>query len=182
MRLFISINLNDANLVELEKWQNKLRSQGVGGYWRRRDNLHITLKFFDNVQEQNVDPLVGVLKQAAVQGQEFKLIIKTLGVFPNLNNPRILWAGINKEPNLFKLQQEVEIRCKEIGFPLEHREYKPHLTLASGGIKGINKTILEEGQTLELEQKITEFHLMSSIVEQGRRSYEVVKRFNLKKN
>lgn len=179
MRLFLSINLSEENILQLERWQQELQVRGVKGYWRRRDNLHITLKFLDEFNEIKLDPLIQACLQAGAQTEGFELIITNLGVFPGYKNPRILWVGIDREGGLLKLKQEIEKYCADIGLPAESREYKPHLTLASGGIEGISPQALKWGEGLILKQTVGEFHLMNSIVQKGRRRYEIVQSFQL---
>jgi len=180
MRLFLSINLKDNSLLRLEEWQNELKLRGIKGYWRRRDNLHVTLKFFGSVEKEKLRELIEAIGSAAERVEEFCLEIKGLGVFPNTKHPRILWAGLNNFSCLPELQQEIERQCSNRGFFSEKRDFKPHLTLASGGISGVSRQTLERGKSLTIQENIKEIYLMNSIVDKGIRRYLIVARFPLK--
>ncbi|NLI93694.1 MAG: RNA 2',3'-cyclic phosphodiesterase [Peptococcaceae bacterium] len=177
MRLFISINLCEASISELENWQQNLRSKGVKGYWRKKDNLHITLRFLGEIDPVDLPMLKESLKKSSGQIGRFELVLGGLGVFPNLANPRILWTGIKNEPKLFTLQKSIEQNTKDFG-KLENKKYTPHLTLASGGIQGIEMSTLKWGESLVLREKVTGFYLMSSVVEKGIRKYVEIESYH----
>lgn len=180
MRLFASINLSDYTLLRLEEWQNELKLKEVKGYWRRRDNLHVTLKFIGSVGEGKLHDLKEAIRNAAEQSEDFCMEIKGLGVFPSIKHPRILWAGLNNSRYLTELQQEIERQCSIRGFPSEKREFKPHLTLASGGINGLSRQTLEWGKSLSIQENVKNIYLMNSIIDKGTRKYLTVASFPLK--
>ena len=51
------------------------------------------------------------------------------GAFPDLQRPRVVWAGIAPEPALEILQHRVEQELAPLGFPTEARAFRPHVTL-----------------------------------------------------
>ncbi len=51
-------------------------------------------------------------------------------MFGNREVPRIFWASVNRNSQLYELQKEVHQVCSEVGFSLESRPYLPHITLA----------------------------------------------------
>lgn len=179
MRLFISLNFEEQTLRQFENWQRMLQEKGIKGYWRRRDNLHLTLKFIGEVEERKLDAIQDALTNVSGKIGEFDLEVRALGVFPNPREPRILWAGIENEPKLITLYRLVQAETAIIGFEPESREYKPHLTLASGGISGMSKDVLDLGKMLYVKETVTEFHLMQSKVDKGTRSYLTVARYPL---
>jgi len=172
MRLFISINFSAASIQKLESWQKELQAKGVEGYWRKGDNLHLTLRFLGELTRQECEELQEVLRKSTGRIGSFELVVKKLGVFPNMSRPRILWAGINNEPKLLNLQKMITNNTREYGTP-EDKPFKPHLTLASGGIWGINPSVLNWGESQMLKEKVTQFHLMHSVLEKGSRQYIV---------
>jgi len=179
MRLFVAVNFNLKTLEQLEEWQYDLQEKGVRGYWRRRENLHITLKFLGEVEKNRVEAIKESLANIRGRVGKFDLKLSGLGVFPNLNRPRILWLGVKQESGLKLLQAEVEKEMGKIGFLPEKREYTPHITLASGGINGITSKILEYGKTFTLKERVEDFQLMHSLIENGIRKYKILKNYEL---
>ncbi|AHF09689.1 MULTISPECIES: RNA 2',3'-cyclic phosphodiesterase [Dehalobacter] len=179
MRLFISLNFSEHSLDQFEKWQDELKVKGLRGYWRRRDNLHLTLRFLEEVEEKDLDALQQTLTGVSGRIGEFAVAFDSLGVFPNIIQPRILWAGIRKEPKLIQLQKQIQHATSQFGAPPDTRPFKPHLTLASGGIKGIDQNILNWGSTLDLKETAVHYALMQSKVEKGIRQYLTVARYRI---
>jgi 2'-5' RNA ligase len=178
MRLFVSINLSQSGISQLVKLQNELKAKGVTGYWRQKDNLHLTLRFLGEINQTALPKLHTALLQASGSIGSLDLTVSEIGVFPNLRIPRILWAGIKNEPKLFQLQKNIEQNTLDFG-QVENKKYTPHLTLASGGIKGLDPAIVKWGQGFLLEEKITHFSLMNSVVEKGIRKYVELKSYDI---
>ncbi len=130
MRLFIAIPLSQQVKKRL------LDCQTIDGIkWQRPDQIHLTLKFLGDTDEN----LIGDLKEGLgkIDLPEFSLAINGFGYFPKGKQPRILWAGISSNSMLEKLHQEVEEICIKLGFESEQRKFKPHITV--GRIKKATK-------------------------------------------
>ena len=70
------------------------------------------------------------LDQMAVQCTPFELNLKSLGCFPNLRRPRVIWVGLeDPEERLRALQKAVEEQVRSLGWEPEERAFRPHLTL-----------------------------------------------------
>jgi len=180
MRLFISVNFSSGTIRQLEAWQDGLRQAGVSGHWRRGENLHVTLKFLDEVDIARLPGLLKVLAHCSSQPQTTAsaAFIGGLGVFPHLSRPRILWAGLACPP-LVAFQSRLEHSLAPLGFSVEARPFTPHITLASGKIAGVTASLLEQGETTCIKEPLQFFHLMESRVEAGRRMYRSIARFEL---
>ncbi len=170
MRLFVSINWSGDIIAYLEAWQIRFQEAGVRGYWRAKDNLHLTLKFLGEVPAGRVPEIAGAMDKATAGVTQFDVRLQDLGVFPNRHQPRILWVGVKSEP-LVQLQQAVEREFASIGFDRDHKAYRPHITIASGGIGGLSPAVLEMGRTITVQDHIRAIELMESVVERGVRRY-----------
>jgi 2'-5' RNA ligase len=104
--------------------------------WTDPSNIHITLVFLGNTEEERIPPLKSMLKEVCEDLGKFDLTLKGAGVFRSMNDPRILWTGIEPSEKLEHLNVVVTSGLKNLGFELEDRPYKPHLTL--GRIKRIS--------------------------------------------
>jgi 2'-5' RNA ligase len=181
MRIFVSIDWSRATIAFLQEWQEKLQEDyGVRGYWRKPNNLHLTLKFLGEVAEAKISDINKVLKEVGVHYYPFNVILNELGVFPNIKAPRILWMGV-QSPELFSIQSAIEGELSNIGVPPEFRRYQPHITLASGGICGIDEKILGEVRIMLRSESVSSFELMQSVVERGCRVYRSIASYPLKK-
>ena len=59
----------------------------------------------------------------------FVLPIGGFGMFPNATRPRVVWVGCEPVPELELLQDRLERHMGSIGFLVDGRPFRPHLTL-----------------------------------------------------
>ncbi len=181
MRIFVSIDWSKEGITFLQTWQEKLQQEyGIKGYWRKPNNLHLTLKFLGEVGELEIPDIHKALEEVGTQFRPFDISFKGLGVFPNIKAPRILWMGV-QSPVLYSLQSAIENALRNIGVPPEYRRYQPHITLASGGIVGIYEKILREDGTILRNERVAKFELMQSVVQRGGHVYRSIGNYLLKK-
>ena len=131
IRTFIAVDVPDMVKSALGDLTGGLREEGLSEVrWTRPQGIHLTLKFLGNI-----DPLMasGILDgmKTAVQGKApFQLGLGSLGVFPNIAKPRVIWMGLAGELEQLRLLQEaVEEQTLALGFSRDKRGFTPHLTL-----------------------------------------------------
>jgi 2'-5' RNA ligase len=129
LRSFIAIELPDTAKSALENIQRGFGKCGADVRWVNAENIHLTLKFLGNIKEEMVDDIVGIIESACSLINRFELKIKGLGMFPNSRSPRVLWVGISGGGDLYDLQKGIENGMASLGFAVENRSFKPHLTL-----------------------------------------------------
>ncbi|MEM7347055.1 MAG: RNA 2',3'-cyclic phosphodiesterase [Chloroflexota bacterium] len=117
----------------LSNLQNRLKSK-VPPYtmrWDTPQNLHLTLHFLGDIEENEIPKIELALQQSATTLEPFKLTIGQLGCFPNIQRPRVVWAGVlGNTKFLRQLHQTLGAQLNQtIGFIPETRPYSPHLTL-----------------------------------------------------
>ena len=121
--------------------------------WVESWNLHITLFFLGDTDDNIIQPLTEKLVKQLKTTKYFNLVLKGLGVFKSIRDPKVIWIGINKSSELQMLKNEIDAIMFDFGFKANEREFKPHLTL--GRVKFIhNKT---EFKDLIEKYKETEF-------------------------
>ena len=60
-------------------------------------NLHISLKFLGELNTLQIEKTILALQKISSQYQSFKIeLSKKIGVFPNPDNPRVIWIGVEK--------------------------------------------------------------------------------------
>lgn len=106
-----------------------VRDRGFPVKWVRGDGIHVTLKFLGDVADEREADLVAALRRAAAGARALSLAFEGFGAFPDLQRPRVVWAGITPEPALEILQHRVEQEFAPLGFPIEGRAFRPHATL-----------------------------------------------------
>jgi 2'-5' RNA ligase len=114
--------------------QETLKKERADVKWDTPDKFHITLKFLGNVEAETLDTLAGSIASATAEMEAFRLTYRSVGAFPDLIHPRVLWVGTDSSDTLTSLQQRVESLCERLGFPAEEKAFHPHITL--GRIKG----------------------------------------------
>jgi 2'-5' RNA ligase len=153
MRAFIAVQLPDVVLGELRRALNLMRGAEIHNLRTvKPEGIHLTLKFLGDIENSQVEPLIVAMKKAASEVQPFKIHLGKTGAFPNIQSPRVLWAGVDGEmESLRAIQQSLEKAVEGLGVEGERREYNPHLTMARirGGASD------EEGQKVAQLLSIT---------------------------
>ncbi len=129
-RTFIAITLPDAVKKQLAKVQALLGPVSEGIKWVDPELMHITLKFLGDTPEWLMDNVGGEFKRIVSNIQPFQLQLNKLGQFPKEGEPRVLWAGIQKNPPIvYKLSDEFNTAFFAMGFDDTGKRFSPHITL-----------------------------------------------------
>ncbi|HXE61225.1 MAG TPA: RNA 2',3'-cyclic phosphodiesterase [Gemmatimonadaceae bacterium] len=132
VRLFLAINLPAPVRRDIRAATAPMRDATPDHRsvkWVDDDHLHITLKFLGEQPDDAVAALQTALDAAISSHLEFTLTLGGLGAFPNLRAPRVVWMGVTPEPKLELLQHDVERTCAALGYPLDARAFRPHITI-----------------------------------------------------
>ena len=154
MRTFLAIAPPPEVLRNIGTLQNRLQKdiQGVIR-WVRPEGIHLTLKFFGEVSPEAVEKIDAAVSGPTAAVAPFNLAVRGVGVFPDVNRPRVVWVGIAGEIGaLAALQRELERKLAAAGFPPEERPFRAHLTLGRvkvpRGIVGLSRAV-ETGAGVE---------------------------------
>lgn len=139
VRLFAAVDLTDdarARVAEaLGRLRADLRRADLDGAfkWVAVPNLHITLRFLGNVDEQAAARVIDVMHQPLDVGPA-SIVLDGLGTFPPKGRPRVLHCGCGDGADLLgALRSRVDARLRDIcSWEEERRPFAPHLTLARG--------------------------------------------------
>jgi len=96
--------------------------------WRPADALHITLRFFGDIPENQAEDVASELARAAVA--PLSLTLNGVGAFGEGSNIEAIWAGVQANPLLGVLAGRCEAAARRAGLKPDTRVYKPHVTLA----------------------------------------------------
>jgi 2'-5' RNA ligase len=130
IRSFLAIELPKLILRKIEEVQRDLRSTHADVRWVNPEKIHLTLKFFGNIEESRIDPIFKSIEEPIRNTPPFSLEVKGVGAFPQLRNPRVIWMGlVDRKAILNPFQKQIETQLEKIGFQPEDRSFHPHLTL-----------------------------------------------------
>ncbi len=131
IRAFIAIKIPEDIQDKLGAIQQKLQQSAVHVSWVRSGNIHLTLKFLGNIQEDRIPKILSSLEESVKTSSPFQLQVGYAGAFPNIRYPRVIWIGVTDDENgsLKTLQKELESRLAKLGFKKEKGRFQPHLTL-----------------------------------------------------
>lgn len=147
--------------------------------WSRSENVHLTLKFLGDVDEESLNDLRAILEDACAGDAPFEARLAGLGAFPSARRARIIWAGIGAGlEQLRSLAAGVDVALSSLGFERETRPYEPHLTL--GRVRGRPVSLdlpAEVGDDLLFEVRRSE--LTESTLTYGGPTYRTIEDFVL---
>ena len=130
IRSFLAIALPETIHKRIETVQGDLKSSHADVRWVNPGKIHLTLKFFGNIEEEAIERIVKAVEGPCHAVSPFSLRAKGIGTFPHWKNPRVIWVGlIDGGDILIPLQKQVEMEMQRIGFEPEGRAFQPHLTL-----------------------------------------------------
>src|SRR3989344_9576981 len=104
MRVFVAVEIKSDKLKELQK---QFDINGV----KLTEHFHITLKFFKEISEEDIEKVKTALK--TIKFEPFDLELTTLGVFTGGDDVRVIWVGAKSE-GLIKLHKEIEEKLSEM--------------------------------------------------------------------
>jgi 2'-5' RNA ligase len=130
IRTFIAVKLPETVLATIDGVQKQLAAHGFSVRWVTTGNIHLTLKFLGEVDEDEVEDIAAVLTEAVNGFAPLRLAAAGVGVFPSVKRARVIWVGLSGQlPELAALQRSIADRLAMIGYPHEKRPFSGHLTL-----------------------------------------------------
>lgn len=143
MRAFFAIELPEAVKDVVSEDIEKLQSMDINCKLVSKENLHITLLFLGDIEEEDLQDRINLLEGELGKIESFFLSIEDLGFFYNRRGlVRVIWMDIVKNAKRVEdisriLYGYFEDILEENNLIKEHPSFKPHLTL--GRIKNINR-------------------------------------------
>lgn len=129
MRLFLAINLPAEVRQRAADAAAPMRDAVPGIAWVPPEKLHLTLRFLGEQPDAVAPELDRLVHDVAAAHSAFSIGLRGIGGFPTLRRARVVWMGVQPEPRLELLHHDIELACAAIGFELEGRPFRPHVTL-----------------------------------------------------
>lgn len=185
-RIFIAINLPEGVKQKLLSYR-KMWPEGPAR-WITKENLHLTLAFLGNTSETELQALIELCKRIGETHKPFELTLHHIVYGPMPSWPRMIWALIEKSPELLMLQNDVEkalASSQKIRYQPEQRSYSPHLTLARFKMFELQKMELEElpdiNEEISLVFRVSSIEIMESKLKRSGAEYTSVQSIPLTK-
>ena len=180
MRTFIAIDLDPGikrTLSDFLRRLKKLAPRNIS--WIREPGMHLTLKFLGEIDESQVSLITRLMNDIGAASAAFPLKLKGTGFFPpQAKIPRVLWIGMEEQPAILDLVENLVSGLERLGFAREERPFHPHLTL--GRIKhasGLQEAIAEMEKNRETafgEMVVDKIILFKSILKPTGAEYSIL--------
>ncbi|MFA6888627.1 MAG: RNA 2',3'-cyclic phosphodiesterase [Candidatus Woesearchaeota archaeon] len=171
MRCFIAVEIPE----EIQKKFNPLYEELKLKHLKAINpkDLHITLKFLDEVSEKTAVRVQQELQ--TISFKPFSVSLKGIECFPNRRNPKVLWVGCDS-PGLKSLSQQInELLKKEF----KKEDFTAHLTIARIKEKVDLKGFIEKYNSLDFGTFICKsFEVKQSVLLLTGPEYSNLKKFH----
>ncbi|MBU0760119.1 MAG: RNA 2',3'-cyclic phosphodiesterase [Nanoarchaeota archaeon] len=178
IRTFIAIDFPDEVVKEVARVQSVLNTRKFTGKLTELGNLHLTLKFLGEIDEEKLNLVKRELGEIKVK--KFEARLGDAGSFSYRGKPKIVWIKINGK-GMFELQEKVDKAMLRVGFEKEER-FMSHLTLARVKYVKSPSNFIEYVKNLsvrEIKFDVEGFKLMASELKSMGPVYETLVEFSL---
>ena len=150
MRLFVAIHFPKDLLFKIEEITRFFKGNTPPNTlkWVETQHLHLTLKFIGEVDES----LLATIKESIIKSltgqQAFEIEAGGLGMYPQKNNPRVIWLGISGGEPLIKMHTMLDQNLTALNIKRDGRAFSPHLTIARVRRNVLPTAVKSVGHTL----------------------------------
>jgi len=138
MRTFLALEIPRPDREKILRIIEKFKGRQLPIKWVEFENLHITVKFLGEIDEEKKTAIADRLKEFCSVFPSFKACLSGLGCFPGPRNPQVLWAGVKLgEDKMRLLVHDLENLLAKLGVREEDKPFHPHLTF--GRVKAFCK-------------------------------------------
>lgn len=151
IRTFIAVEVSPDVRARAADLIRKLQPSGAKVSWVKPENMHLTLKFLGDIPDNETPDVCRVVTEAVRQVPPFEFGCSGAGAFPNLHRPRTIWLGVHEGlEHLVTLKRSIDAALrKELRFPKDLLDYRPHLTIGR---------VREGGPALDAVRQVLEEH------------------------
>lgn len=160
-RLFLAIDLSDTIRDLLDSY----RSVRIIDHprWVPKENYHITVNFYGNVEEDKANELSDVLGDITRTVKPFTLTVERVEFAPP-KRPRMLWGKFRENEGYYTFVKQTEkIIPEKTGIQFGRNKMTPHITLARFSEPEAVKTATIPHITIP-PVEVRECHLYSSVL------------------
>ncbi len=178
MRLFIAVWPSVEVRDDLQRLQSILERRFPELKYSGQDQLHITMKFLGEVDEQRADEIQEVMDAAARDSAPFECELGKTECFPPHGKPRVVVAAIeDKTRSLMRIAEKLESGYSALGFESENREFRAHITIArvKTDISRSLRGAVESLEPARLSFPVSSLTLVRSTLQPKGAQYEIIR-------
>lgn len=178
MRVFLALEIPGEIKEHLSVVSKKMSQVTPGVKWVKSEGLHVTLKFFGEID----DPMVHKTEEAlAGIGEQHRAVtaqLKEINAFPDLRRPRVIITTFQEGvDNVRAIFHDIEGRLAD---PVRI-EFTPHITL--GRVKGVVPLLKRDIMPLEEKRFVIDtIVLYQSTLTKAGAIYAPLKKIKLERN
>lgn len=182
-RTFIAVDAKTGDEIKnlISHLRSELRNETIK--WVNPENMHITMAFLGDTKDEMIMAVTSMLKDQCTGFGEFEFTLRGLGVFRNIFNPRVIWAGIDRSEKFATMFQLITYGLNSLDIKTEEGQFNPHLTL--GRVKFLNnkndlRRLIDEYNEKEFQKvPVNGITFYESILTQQGPIYKPIIRCNL---
>lgn len=181
-RLFTAIPISISSSLEsaLKRVRIGAQKREMEVNWVPPANFHVTLNFLGATDVALLEKLSDAVASVASRTAALETSLRGMGGFPDERHARVLWVGVRKSRRLGEVQESLRESMLAAGFPLEDREYVPHLTIGRmRKSRAIADLISPYVRTSFDEVAIDRIILYESVIHGSSPVYKPIKEFQL---
>ena len=130
MRAFIAIDLPQSVKDIVSRMQSRLKLSGADVSWVSPANMHLTLKFLGDIDEAAAIAVSEAIRDIAARTCDFTMQLGSIGAFPGVQSPRIIWVGLSKGHEQARaIAAQIESRIEKYGIGRETKPFASHITI-----------------------------------------------------
>jgi len=181
VRCFLAIELPEPTLNELQELRSRIVLPQFDVRWVKLENIHLTVRFFGEIPFEDIKRLSEAIRLGAQEIDPFRIVIKGVGAFPNIGNPRVIWTGIEDPAPIVRLEQSISKELDQISWPPPDKPFRPHMTLgrvrSDRGRRELRECVERNKDTTVGEFQANHISLIKSDLHRAGPLYTVLDRF-----
>ena len=130
IRCFLAIELDSGIHSVIASLVDSMAPMAPGVKWVVPENLHLTLKFFADIDETSTWEIFKAVRSSIGDLPPFQIRLEGVGAFPADDRPRTVWLGVTEgQEQMCDVHARIDQKLADIGYPFESRRFVPHLTI-----------------------------------------------------
>lgn len=129
MRAFLAIEIKEEIKETILRLIEKLSFLDSSVRWVKRENIHLTLWFFEELKEDELENVSGCIESVTKKTKPFQIAIKGSGYFGKRDIPKVVFLSVEGEKIALKtLFENIKNQFSTLNIQPD-KDFHPHITL-----------------------------------------------------